>query len=83
MHITLSQNIVHLRKKHGLTQDKLSSVLGIKRCTLSSYEEYRSEPRLAVIQQMASVFKLSVQDMFSVDISQKELQDPFYFQLWE
>lgn len=52
--------IAHLRDERRLTQEELSSKVGITRAALSHYENNRREPDYETIQKIADFFKVSV-----------------------
>ncbi len=58
----INEAIRALRKRLGLTQDQFSQQLGIKRSLVGAYEEGRAEPRLELLQKMASLAGVSVDD---------------------
>jgi len=64
----INENIRFIRKQLGLTQDQFGQQLGIKRSLVGAYEEGRAEPRLELIQQMASLVGLSVDVMIGSDL---------------
>lgn len=57
----INEVIRALRKKLDLTQDQFASQLGIKRSLLGAYEEGRAEPRLDLLQKMASMGDVSME----------------------
>lgn len=61
--VKLNENIRVLRKKLSLTQDQFAIRLGIKRSLVGAYEEGRAEPKLELLQKMAEVFSISVDDL--------------------
>ncbi len=65
----INENIRFIRKQLGLTQDQFGQQLGIKRSLVGAYEEGRAEPRLELIQQMASLVGLSVDAMIGSDLA--------------
>lgn len=68
--VKLNENIRYLRKQLGLTQDQFAQQLDIKRSLVGAYEEGRAEPRLELLQKMASIAALSVDILIGRDISQ-------------
>ena len=68
--VKLNENIRYLRKQLGLTQDQFAQQLDIKRSLVGAYEEGRAEPRLELLQKMASIASLSVDILIGRDISQ-------------
>lgn len=61
--VNLNENIRVLRKRLSLTQDQFAQQLGIKRSLIGAYEEGRAEPKLELLQKMAEVFSISVDDL--------------------
>lgn len=68
--VKLNENIRFIRKELGLTQDQFAQRLDIKRSLVGAYEEGRAEPRLELLQKMASMIDLSVDVLISRDITQ-------------
>jgi transcriptional regulator with XRE-family HTH domain len=64
----LGKNLRYLRKQKGLTQSDIADKLDIKRTMISAYEEGRSEPKLASLNILASVFNVSVDELLNRDI---------------
>ncbi|MCS7463906.1 helix-turn-helix domain-containing protein [Paenibacillus doosanensis] len=54
------ERIASLREKHSLTQEGLSSKLGITRASLSHYENNRREPDYETIVSIANLFNVSI-----------------------
>ena len=67
--VKLNENIRVLRKKLSLTQDQFAQQLGIKRSLIGAYEEGRAEPKLELLQKMAEVFSISVDDLIGKEFS--------------
>ncbi len=67
--IKLNENIRVLRKKLSLTQDQFAFKVGIKRSLIGSYEEGRAEPKLELLQKMAEVFLISVDELIGKQFS--------------
>ena len=63
------KNIRYLRKLRGWTQDQFANKLKIKRSLLGAYEEERAEPRLDVMKNICSLFKLSFEDLLLKDLT--------------
>lgn len=64
----VSQNIKHLRKRLGLTQEQFAEKIGIKRSLLGAYEEGRADPRLNNLLNMAKEFNVSVDMLISKEL---------------
>ncbi len=73
--VKLNENIRILRKKLDLNQDQFGQRLGIKRSLVGAYEEGRAEPRLELLQKMAELFKISVDQLITVDFSRPWLAE--------
>ncbi len=70
--VKLNENMRKLRKQLKLTQDQFAAKLDIKRSLLGAYEEGRAEPKLELLQKIAQVFNISVDDLIGKDLSQAE-----------
>lgn len=62
-------NLKYLRKLRGWTQEEFANKLGIKRSLVGAYEEERADPRLDVLEVVADIFKLSLDELFLKDLS--------------
>ena len=65
----ISENLKHLRKKLGLTQEQMAEQLGIKRSLLGAYEEGRADPRISNLLKFAEIFSLPVDQLISIDLT--------------
>ena len=79
----VNQNIRHLRKQNGLTQEELAQRLEIKRSLLGAYEEGRAEPRLMTLVKVAKIFSLSLDDLVTQDLASSETDRPSRTELKE
>lgn len=61
--MTIGKKISELRKKEGLTQEKLAEYLKISRQTVSSWESGITSPDLKEASDLAKIFKVSVNDL--------------------
>ena len=66
---TAGQNLKYLRKLRGWTQEEFATKLGIKRSLIGAYEEERADPRLDVLEILADIFKLSLDELLLKDLS--------------
>ncbi len=64
----INENIRFIRKQLKLTQDQFGQQLGIKRSLVGAYEEGRAEPRLELLQKMAALVGLSVDNLISGEL---------------
>jgi transcriptional regulator with XRE-family HTH domain len=63
------QNLKYLRKLRGWTQEEFANKVGIKRSLVGAYEEERADPRLEVLEIVADMFKLSLDELLLKDLS--------------
>jgi len=63
------QNLKYLRKLRGWTQEEFSNKIGIKRSLIGAYEEERADPRLEVLEVVAEMFKLTLDELLLKDLS--------------
>src|SRR5688572_1353041 len=66
---TAGLNLKYLRKLRGWTQEEFANKLNIKRSLIGAYEEERADPRLEVLEIVADVFKLSLDELLLKDLS--------------
>ncbi|MEO6539312.1 MAG: XRE family transcriptional regulator [Ferruginibacter sp.] len=62
-------NLKYLRKLRGWTQEEFANKLRIKRSLIGAYEEERADPRLDVLEIIADIFKLSLDELLLKDLS--------------
>lgn len=62
-------NLKYLRKLRGWTQEEFAAKLNIKRSLIGAYEEERADPRLDVLEIVADMFKLSLDELLLKDVS--------------
>src|SRR3954471_13888313 len=63
------KNLRYLRKLRGWTQEEFANKLKIKRSLIGAYEEERAEPRLDVLENLCSIFKLSLDELLLKDLA--------------
>lgn len=71
------KNFKYLRKLRGWTQEEFANRLGIKRSLIGAYEEERAEPRLEVLEQVCSLFKLSLEDILLNDLTNEKTKGSY------
>lgn len=62
-------NLKYLRKLRGWTQEEFAQKLNIKRSLIGAYEEERADPRIEVLEIVASIFKLTLDELLLKDLS--------------
>ena len=65
-----SQNIKLLRRRRNRTQDELSHILGMKRSTLSGYENEVAEPGIQALMAFSKYFGVAVDTLIRVPLGQ-------------
>lgn len=65
-------NLVELRKIHGLSQEELADKIGVSRQTLSKYETGESLPDIEKCKLIADVFGVSIDNLLNYDSMSKE-----------
>lgn len=68
----LGSNLRILRKQKNWTQADLAAKLKVNRSLIGAYEEGRSEPRLATLQVLCHLFKISLEDLLYQALDQKK-----------
>ncbi|HLR49358.1 MAG TPA: helix-turn-helix domain-containing protein [Candidatus Sphingobacterium stercoripullorum] len=64
-----SRNLKFLRKKYGLTQQKLADMLKVTRAAVGSYEEGRSKPKFSLLTEMSEFFEVTVTELMNEKIN--------------
>ena len=67
--IQLARNLKYLRLAYGLTQDDLGAFLNISRQAYSNYENLKRSPDLDSLIRLASLYRLSLDDLVSKELS--------------
>ena len=65
-----NKNMKYLRKLRGWTQEEFANKLRIKRSLLGAYEEERADPRMDVLEAVADMFKLTLDELLRKDLSE-------------
>ncbi len=64
-----AKNIKFLRNRRGRTQDEVASILGLKRSTLSGYENSVAEPGIEILVAFSKHFEIAVDTMLKIDLT--------------
>ncbi len=64
-----AQNIKFLRKRKNRTQDEVAETLGMKRSTLSGYENEVAMPAIPALVQFSNYYGISVDTLVKVDLA--------------
>ncbi len=69
----LARNLRKLRSFKNLNQTEFAELFELNRPTIGSYEEGRSEPKLATLQRIAQYFNLTIDDLFSKELTVNQI----------
>ena len=64
-----AKNIKFLRRRRGRTQDDVAVALGLKRSTLSGYENRVAEPGIEVLLAFSKYFGIAVDTILKIDLT--------------
>ncbi len=69
----IGKNIKKIRNVKGLSQQAFADLFQLTRGNISSYEEFRAEPKIEVIIKIAKYFGIPLADIIEKDLSVNEL----------
>ncbi len=69
----IGKNIKKIRNVKGLSQQAFADLFQLTRGNISSYEEFRAEPKLEVLIKIANYFGIPLSDFIEKDLSVNEL----------
>lgn len=69
----IGKNIKKIRNVKGLSQQAFADLFQLTRGNISSYEEFRAEPKLDVMLRIAKYFGIPLSDFIEKDLSVNEL----------
>ena len=72
MTIYLSENIKRLRRENNLTQETLAEFLGVTFQSVSNWERGESYPDITMLPEIASFFKVSIEELLGVNKAESE-----------
>ncbi len=58
-----AKNLKNLRKQRGMNQEELAKRLNVRKTTISNYETGYSEPRTDIMQQIADIFGITLDEL--------------------
>lgn len=75
-----SKNLRYLRIKSGRTQDELAEILNTTRANITAWEIAKSSPNMfGIYKTIATLFNVTVDDLFFTDLTLKDLSPPEIF----
>lgn len=69
----IGNNIKKLRKVKGISQQAFADLFNLTRGNISSYEEFRAEPKIEVILQIAKYFSIPVSELLERQLTVNEI----------
>lgn len=76
--INIGDRIKTLRLNKGLTQAQLANAIGIPRTTYANYETNKREPKIEVLNKLASTLGVTVDDILTKNFIQKDNNERLY-----
>ncbi len=61
----LSGNIAKYRKRYGMTQSQLAAQMGVSTQAVSKWEQGICAPDITLLPDLASVFEITINELFS------------------
>lgn len=71
----IAQNLKFFRKRKGLSQEEMASILGLNRSTYSGYENEVAQPNLELLLQLAQSENIPLEVMLSKQLDQLSNED--------
>lgn len=71
----ISMNLKRLRKKHGLSQERLAEQLGVSRQSVAKWENGEALPDILNCEKLADIFKISIDDLVKYDVGMDDVDD--------
>lgn len=65
--LKISENIVKLRRKKGITQDQLADFLGVTKASVSKWENRQSFPDIMLLPKLASYFDVTIDQLMGYE----------------
>lgn len=63
----IKNRIKEYRAKHNMKQEDLARLVGVRRETIGNLEKGKYNPSLALAWNIAKIFKVSIEDIFTVE----------------
>ncbi|WP_455675756.1 helix-turn-helix domain-containing protein, partial [Pradoshia sp.] len=65
--LNLSDNIIHLRRKKGITQEALAHFIGVTKASVSKWETKQSLPDIMLLPKLAAFFDVTVDELIGYE----------------
>ena len=73
--MNLGKSLVDVRKKCGLSQERVAEKLGVSRQTISKWETNETLPDIYQAKRLSKLYNLSLDELIGFDIELKEIED--------
>lgn len=73
---TFAQRLCRFRRQNAMTQEQLAQKLHVSRQSISSWEQGRTQPDLAMLQQLAELFHISLDELIQ-GLKANEYEPPY------
>lgn len=83
MTIYLGENIKRLRRENELTQEMLADFLGVTFQTVSNWERGESYPDITILPEIASFFRVSVDELLGMNESEAQIKIQEYLDFYD
>lgn len=77
--LSLSSNIVRLRKEKGITQETLAEFVGVTKTSVSKWETGTTTPDIQTLPVLAAFFDVSVDDLLGYEAQLSQHQTRYYY----
>ena len=77
--IKIAENLVHLRRRKGITQETLADFLGISKASVSKWETGQSLPDVAQLPRLAAYYDITIDELmgYEAQLSMKEIKQAY------
>lgn len=65
--LRISENIIRLRRKKGVTQEELAGFIGVTKASVSKWETAQSMPDILLLPQLAAFFDVTVDELLGYE----------------
>lgn len=75
--LKIAENLVHLRRKRGITQEVLADFLGVSKASVSKWETGLSLPDVAQLPKLASYYDVTIDELmgYEAQLTMREIKE--------
>ena len=70
-----AKNLISLRKKKGLSQEKLAELAGVSRGTIAYYESEKGKHHIENVQAIANVLNVKIENLLDLNLHTMDTED--------